>query len=371
MRQTLFCGVLLALASPGVQAQTIAPGTTSPPLQAEACFTAEATLCGIACTATCDLAENSAQPSLLLDNISLGNKWVVAAVQSDFTVKPSEDGSANAVDATISFDIEWNGLWQLTGVATGWNDAKARVTLTLKDLATGAVVRTVTVHEKDVEGFLDIEIIAVGAGRDRGSSVNSFSALLTRGRSYRLEMAARAEAKAALNAAISLDYQNFGGGVWWNDLRVTLAPDLAERIELLTRRVEALESHTHTYLTGKAEGHNNVQAETSTPIMIEAATAEERRLLPAEDAVAERLPANSVLPGGDALTLTYTLPEPLFVTVELFDSLGAPLRKVVAGERTAGTHVFDLSNLDLTSGVYFYRLAAGRFAETMKLTVSN
>lgn len=139
----------------------------------------------------------------------------------------------------------------------------------------------------------------------------------------------------------------------------------------LTRRVEALESHTHTYLTGKAEGHNNVQAETSTPIMIEAATAEERRLLPAEGAAAEGLPAGSLIPGADALTLAYTLPEPLFVTVELFDSLGTPVRKVIAGERTAGTHVFDLSDLNLPSGVYFYRLAAGRFGETLKLTVSN
>ena len=268
MRTALILCGLIALAAPDLDAQTIEPGTTSPKLEAESCFTDRAFLCGTACVALCDLPENSAEPSLSIDSIAVGNKWVVAAVQTDFTVAASEDGAATPLDATISYDIEWDGFWTLAGVATGWNDAKSSVTLTLKDLSTGNIVRTATVHEKDVDGFLDIDIIAVGAGRDRGSSVNSFTARVARGRSYRLELAARAEAKAALNASITLDYQSLGFGVWWNDLRVAVAPDLAEAIEQLTRRVEALEKHTHTYLTGKGEGQNNVQVETSQPIMI-------------------------------------------------------------------------------------------------------
>ena len=267
-RALLFLGLLLLPGTPDICAQTLAPGTTSPTLEAGSCFTDEAVLCGTGCVATCDLPENSAEPFMTIENINVGNKWVVAAVQTDFTVAAPADGGANTLDATISYDVEWDGIWTLTGLATGWNDAKSIVTLTLKDLSTGNILRTEKVHEKDVDGFLDIEIIAVGAGRDRGSSENSFSARLVRGRSYRLELAARCEAKAAFNAFISLDYQTLGLGVWWNDLRVSVAPDLAEEIEKLTRRVEALEKHTHTYLTGKAEGHNNVQVETSEPIMI-------------------------------------------------------------------------------------------------------
>ena len=34
--------------------------------------------------------------------------------------------------------------------------------------------------------------------------------------------------------------------------------------EELLQRIEALEDHTHTYLTGKGQGHNNTEAETGT-----------------------------------------------------------------------------------------------------------
>lgn len=288
MRLPLFAAVPLLLAPCSAFGQTVAPGTTSAPLQAESCFTDQAALCLGACIALCDLPQNSAEPFLNLGQLAIGNKWVVAAVRTDFSVAAAQDGAATLLDATISYDVGWDGLWTIGGVATGFNDARSEVTLTLRDLTTGAVLRTLTVHQKDVDGFLDIDIISIGAGRDRGSSVSSFSARLTRGHSYRLELAARCEAKAAVNATISLDYQSLGGGVWWNDLRVTMAPDLIEQIELLTRRVEALESHTHTYLTGKAEGHNNTEAETSMPLTGEEGPADGEETTETEETAARR-----------------------------------------------------------------------------------
>ena len=68
---------------------------------------------------------------------------------------------------------------------------------------------------------------------------------------------------------------------------MSVGRDFAEELEELTRlleeltaRVEALEGHTHTYLTGKGEGQNNTEVETSTPIMEE----------PQDDSGAEQQP---------------------------------------------------------------------------------
>jgi hypothetical protein len=42
---------------------------------------------------------------------------------------------------------------------------------------------------------------------------------------------------------------------------------------------------------------------------------------------------------------------------------------LVSAERAAGPHAFAFDGADLASGVYYYRLTAGRFSETRKLTL--
>jgi hypothetical protein len=159
-------------------------------------------------------------------------------------------------------------------------------------------------------------------------------------------------------------------------LKVSIAPDLVEEIEKLKKRVDALEDHTHTYLTGRGEGHNNTDAETSKPILIvEEPTDDERRLLPAEEADVVPLPVKSVFlqnapnPFNPTTTITYQLPAPLFVTITLYDAQGRRARTLVSAERAAGPHAFAFDGADLASGVYYYRLTAGRFSETRKLTL--
>jgi hypothetical protein len=368
---TLVAGTALAV--------DIAPGTTSSTLQAQGCEVASGNAVGAClsgCIARCDLAGNTAKAYLDISGVTAGKRFAESTVYTEFTVTESDDGAATSLDATIAYDVSWAGGWTIAGVFTGWNDAKSEITLTLTDLDTGAVVRTSSLHTQDTDGFIGIDIIDVGFGLDQGSTANTIDVRVVRGHSYRLGLKVRSEGKSLLNATVILDYLDGSWGAKWNDLKVTVAADLAEEIEKLKKRVDALEQHTHTYLTGRGEGHNNTEAETSKPILVvEEPSDDERRLLPAEEPNAEPLPVKSVFlanapnPSNPVTTITYTLPEPMRVRIQLFTAQGRLARTLVDDDRPAGPHAFAFDGADLASGVYYYRLTAGRFVETRKLTI--
>ena len=383
----LVTALILVLASFGdALAVEIAPGTTSSTLQAEGCDVISGSIlvpseinipCPGGCIALCDLPGNAAKVSLDASYYVAGKKYVEATTYTEFTVTSSASGAATSLDATISYDVAWLGGWTIIGAFTGWNQAQSEVKLTLVDRTAGTVVRSSTLHTMDPEGFIDIDIIEVGTGLDRGSDVNAINVQVVRGHTYRLGLHMRCEAIGLPTATVTLDY--LSGPNWgakWNDMKVTVGADLAEEIEKLKRRVDALENHTHTYLTGRGEGHNNTEAETSKPILVvEDPSEDERRLLPAEDQNAESLPVRSVFlanapnPFNPVTTITYTLPEPLRVTIHLYSAQGRLERTLVDADRPAGPHALEFDGAGLASGVYYYRLTAGRFTETRKLTL--
>lgn len=370
---------LLLLAATHAHAIDIAPGETSPSLEAVDCATASdgpLGSCGASCFAGCDVGTNTSEVSLNVSGIDVGRRSTTATVYTDFTITPSESGASTILDATVAYDVGWAGGWTIGGVFTGWNDAKSTLTLTLRDLTTGAIVRSNVLHTMTVDGFIGIDIIDVGFGVDDGATVNTMDVRVTRGHTYRLGLSINCEGKGLTNATIILDYATAGWGANWNDLKVTVAVDLAEEIEKLKKRVDALEQHTHTYLTGRGEGHNNTEAETSKPILVvEEPSDEERRLLPDEDPNAEPLPVKSVFlanapnPFNPTTTITYTLPEPLRVKIQLYTAQGQLARTLEDADRTAGPHAMAFDGEGLASGVYYYRLTAGRFTETRKLTL--
>jgi len=68
-------------------------------------------------------------------------------------------------------------------------------------------------------------------------------------------------------------------------------------------------------------------------------------------------------------TITFTLPEKSFVTLEIFDSLGGEVSKLIAKEMLPGTYSREWNAEGLPSGAYFYRLQAGLYTETEKLVL--
>jgi hypothetical protein len=327
----------------------------------------------------CTLDQNEAEAYLDLTNYAVGKKFSEAEAFSDFTVTPSDNGAATRLTATLSYSVAWAGGWTISGVFVGWNDVQSAVTLTLYDVTDGApgtVVRSSTLHTQDVEGFIGIDLLDVGFGVDKGSTTNTMDVQVVRGRTYRVGLKVRCEGKGLANATVIVDYLDGAWGATWDEMKVSVSADLAEELEKLKKRVEALEHHTHTYLTGRGEGHNNTEAETSEPIMVvEDPSDEERRLLPPEKPGAMAPPVKSVFlgnvpnPFGPTTTILYNIPEPLRVTIQLYTAQGRLERTLVDGDHAAGPHALAFDASGLASGVYYYRLTAGRFVETRKLTV--
>ena len=72
--------------------------------------------------------------------------------------------------------------------------------------------------------------------------------------------------------------------------------------------------------------------------------------------------------------IRFQLPKDMNVEVNIYNSLGQKIRTLVNQNCNAGYHSFfwdakdDYGNLVL-SGIYFYKMHAGRFNETKKMTV--
>ncbi len=74
-------------------------------------------------------------------------------------------------------------------------------------------------------------------------------------------------------------------------------------------------------------------------------------------------------PFNPSTTIEYALPQPSHVVLKVYDVLGNEVRILVNGKQPAGHHQVHLDAKDLPDGVYFYRIQAGDFVQTKKLTL--
>jgi len=65
--------------------------------------------------------------------------------------------------------------------------------------------------------------------------------------------------------------------------------------------------------------------------------------------------------------INYQLPANTLVTLKVFDELGRLVRTLIDDRQSAGTHSITFNASNLATGVYFYRLIAGSYAQTKKL----
>ena len=72
-------------------------------------------------------------------------------------------------------------------------------------------------------------------------------------------------------------------------------------------------------------------------------------------------------PFNPSTTISYSLPQSGFVQLKVYDMLGREVTTLVNKEQTSGNYKIEFNASNLTSGVYFYRLQSGSFAETKKL----
>ncbi|HCC29365.1 MAG TPA: hypothetical protein DEQ03_04810, partial [Marinilabiliales bacterium] len=71
------------------------------------------------------------------------------------------------------------------------------------------------------------------------------------------------------------------------------------------------------------------------------------------------------------VTITFKMPNTIFVSLKLFNSIGELIDKPVEGTYKAGEHEIDYNTEKLKPGMYFYTMQAGEFNATRKLTVPS
>lgn len=83
--------------------------------------------------------------------------------------------------------------------------------------------------------------------------------------------------------------------------------------------------------------------------------------------VALSLCQNFPNPFNASTTIRYELPEQSKVTIEIFDILGRKVTTLFDGIRPAGYQQINWQPADISSGIYFYMLQAGRHTEMKKM----
>jgi len=76
-------------------------------------------------------------------------------------------------------------------------------------------------------------------------------------------------------------------------------------------------------------------------------------------------------PARQQVEISYRLPQPMSITLQLYSADGRPLQTLDAGAKTAGWHTVRTDVSQLPAGLYFYRLEAGRSGLTRRLLVAD
>jgi len=72
-------------------------------------------------------------------------------------------------------------------------------------------------------------------------------------------------------------------------------------------------------------------------------------------------------PFNPTTNIKYQIPNSNHVSLKVFDMLGREVATLVDEPKSAGTYTVDFAATKLSSGVYYYRLTAGSFAQTKKM----
>lgn len=88
-----------------------------------------------------------------------------------------------------------------------------------------------------------------------------------------------------------------------------------------------------------------------------------------EQPVSFSLDQNYPNPFNPTTQIIYSIPNAAYVQLDVFDMLGRKVQSLVSERKQMGSHqvIFDASNF--SSGIYIYRLQAGAFVDTRKLTL--
>jgi hypothetical protein len=74
-------------------------------------------------------------------------------------------------------------------------------------------------------------------------------------------------------------------------------------------------------------------------------------------------------PFNPSTTIKFSLPQNSFVTLKVYNALGQEVSTLVNGFTESGTHSINFDASNLNSGIYFYKLDAGKYSDVRKMTL--
>jgi hypothetical protein len=74
-------------------------------------------------------------------------------------------------------------------------------------------------------------------------------------------------------------------------------------------------------------------------------------------------------PFNPSTIIRYTISENSSVTLKVYDITGREVTTLMNGYLQAGSYEATFSSLNLSSGIYFYELVAGRYRDVKKMTL--
>jgi photosystem II stability/assembly factor-like uncharacterized protein len=145
-------------------------------------------------------------------------------------------------------------------------------------------------------------------------------------------------------------YASYDGGASWTYIGTGLP----------NRMVLAIASDT-TFAFAASEGYGVWRRPLSE--IIATGLEEKEDVLPVRFSLEQNYPN----PFNPSTTVRYGLPQRSSVTLAVFNTLGQKITTLVNETQEAGYHGVKFDGTNLASGVYFYRIQAGRFVQTKKL----
>ena len=76
-------------------------------------------------------------------------------------------------------------------------------------------------------------------------------------------------------------------------------------------------------------------------------------------------------PFNPTTTIAFALPEAVDVRIVVYDVTGREVARLVDGRLGAGTHQVSFDATGLASGVYLYRIQAGRFTKVQHMVLAK
>lgn len=117
----------------------------------------------------------------------------------------------------------------------------------------------------------------------------------------------------------------------------------------------------HARIMGSGGRLYNIFVDTASPVGIKQINSE----IPGEYVLGQNYPN----PFNPVTKINFSIPQPDFVTLKVYNSAGKEIETLVNKKLEAGKFETDFNADNLPSGVYFYRIVANNFSETKKMIV--